>query len=110
MIFKNRGGEKIEASKLKLETTIEMKLDGIKSDRIKNIDSLDMKIPSIVTNKPSLYSEKLTSDIMKWPLLNIRKNIHMHQNSPKIFPPRTFKETLYFKLNFFCDSIRSTFF
>ena len=33
----------IEASKLDLEATIEMKLDEIKSDHVKTIDSLNMK-------------------------------------------------------------------
>ena len=49
------GGE-IEASKLELETTIEKKIDNIKSDHMKNINSLDMKISDITSiNTYSYY-------------------------------------------------------
>ena len=60
-----------------------------------------MKISEITPNKTYFYSEQLTSDIIKWPLLNKLTNLHMHQNSSKLFPPITLKETLYFKFNFF---------
>ena len=56
MGVKNRFGVKIEADKFEPETTIEMKLDEIKYDHIKNIDYLDMKISSITSKKPSSYS------------------------------------------------------
>ena len=52
MSVSNRIGIKIEAEKLELEAIIEMKTDNIKSDHMKNIDSLDMKISAITSNKP----------------------------------------------------------
>ena len=42
---------KIEAAKLEIETTIENKIDGIKADYMKKIDSLDIKISAITSNK-----------------------------------------------------------
>ena len=56
-----------------------------------------MKISEITPNKTYFYSEQLTSDIIKWPLLNKLTNLHMHQNSPNMCPPWTSKDTLYFK-------------
>ena len=44
MSVDNRLCGEIEASKLELETTIENKIDQIKSDHMKNINSLDIKI------------------------------------------------------------------
>ena len=46
-------GGKIEAVKLEFETTIEKKIDEIKSDHMKNIKSLDTKISAITSNNPS---------------------------------------------------------
>ena len=57
-----------------------MKRDEIKSDRTKNIDSIDMEISFITSTKPysyseqpskksSSYSEQPTTYIMKWQLL-----------------------------------------
>ena len=43
MSVRNRVGSKIEAVKLKIEETIEMKLDDLKADHMKTIDSLDTK-------------------------------------------------------------------
>ena len=48
----NRVGRKIEATKLEIETMIEMKLDEIKAYHMKNIDFLDMKILDITSTKP----------------------------------------------------------
>ena len=62
-------GGKIEASKSELETTIEMKPDGNKYVHMKNLNFHDIKISHITSNKPSLYSEQTTADIMKCPLL-----------------------------------------
>ena len=89
---------KIEAAKLEIETTIEDKIDGIKADYMKKIDSLDIKISAITSNKTASSSDQSDSDLIKWPLLKSLENLHMHRNSPNIFPPWTIKYTLYFKL------------
>ena len=58
---------KIEAPKLELEIAIGFFL--MRSNLIKQkIDSLDMKLSSITSNKPSPYSENTNYDIMKWTL------------------------------------------
>ena len=54
MSVSNRIGIKIEAYTFYLEAIIEMKLDEIKSDHVKIIDSLDMKISAITSNKKIL--------------------------------------------------------
>ena len=57
-----------------------MKLDEIKSNHIKNIKSLDMKISAITSNKNSSYSEQPTTDLMKLSLLKpTEKSSHASQ-------------------------------
>ena len=58
MSVKNRVGGKIVASRLEIEMAIKMKLDDIKFDHMKNTESLDMKISTITSTKPSPSSEK----------------------------------------------------
>ena len=48
MSYDNRSDSNIEASKLDLEATIEMKLDEIKSYLKKTINSPEMKISAII--------------------------------------------------------------
>ena len=43
MSVRNRAGINIESAKSDLEATIEMKLDDIKSEHVKNTNSLDIK-------------------------------------------------------------------
>ena len=69
MSVSNRVVRNIESTKSALEATIEMKPDEIKADHMKIINSLDMKISSITSNKPSLSYEQPYSNITKWPLL-----------------------------------------
>ena len=56
MSFNNIFGRQVEASKFELEITIEMNIYEIKADNMKNINSLDIKISSIASNKTSSYS------------------------------------------------------
>ena len=53
----NRFGGKIEESKLEIETTIEMKLDDIKDNNMKKIDSHDAETSDITSNKIYSYTE-----------------------------------------------------
>ena len=48
-----RVGAKFEAVKSELETMTEMKIDDIKDDHMKNIDSHDMNISAITSNNSS---------------------------------------------------------
>ena len=66
-IGKHRVGDKIEASKFELETKIESKIDEIKSDHVRNIESLDMKISDIASNNTYSYSEYLSTKNNIWP-------------------------------------------
>ena len=61
MSVNNRVSVKIEASKLEFETIIQNKVDEIKYNNMKNIDSLDMKISAITSNK---YHLLLTNQTM----------------------------------------------
>ena len=51
MSVNNRFGRKVETENLELEIMIEMKIDNIESDHMKNIDSLEIKIAAITSNK-----------------------------------------------------------
>ena len=82
----NRVGSKIESTKSDPEAKVSMKIYDIKSDHMKTVDSLDMKISAITSNKPSSSYGQPSSDIKKLPLL-ISPNIHMHHNSLNICPP-----------------------
>ena len=70
-----------------------MKLDEIKSDHVKTINSLDIKIPSITSNNPSLSYEKPSADLTKTPLL---KSPDKSSHASQFFPLQTLKATLYF--------------
>ena len=52
MRVSNRVGVKIEGAKLEPKVTIEMNLNDIKSDYMKSINSLDIEILPITSNKP----------------------------------------------------------
>ena len=52
MSASTRVGSNIEESKYEIEATFEMKLDELKYDHMKTIDSLDIKISAITLNKP----------------------------------------------------------
>ena len=60
MSAKNGIGDKIEAEKFEPETTIKKKIDEIKYDHIKIIDSLYIKISSIKSCNISSSSEYLS--------------------------------------------------
>ena len=51
MSVSERIGSKIEASKYGLEEKIEIKLDAIKAYHMKTIESIDIKISAIASNK-----------------------------------------------------------
>ena len=69
MSVSNRFVRNVEASKLDLEATIEIKSDWIKSDHIKIIDSLGIKISAITSNKPSSSCYQPSAEFSKWPPL-----------------------------------------
>ena len=60
---------RVESEKSEPEATIEMKLDDIKAGHMKTIDSIDVKISSITSNKPSSYYEQPYNNLAKWTLL-----------------------------------------
>ena len=55
--------------KSELKATIEIRIDEIKYEPLKTINSLDMKIPTITPNKTSSSYEQPSTDIIKWALL-----------------------------------------
>ena len=57
-----------------------MKLDTIKIDHVKTIDSFDMKLSAITSNKSYSFYEKLSIDLTKLPLLKLsEKDSHASQ-------------------------------
>ena len=65
LIMKNR----IEAAKLEPEPTFGNTINEIKYKHLKIITSIDINVLAITSNKPSLSSEHLKSDLMPWTLL-----------------------------------------
>ena len=65
MSFRNKVGSNIEAAKLEIKSTIEMKLDKIKAEKLIIIDYLDTKISAITSNKHSSYYDQPSADIIK---------------------------------------------
>ena len=59
----------IELVKFKSEPTFEKTTNGIKDNHLKNITSIDMNVSFIASNKHSLSSEHLKSDLMPWIIL-----------------------------------------
>ena len=71
MSVNNIFGRNIEAEQLELEETFEIKLDEVKDDHMKTINSFDMKISAITPNKPYSYYEQTYADLTKWTLLKL---------------------------------------
>ena len=65
----NRVGSKIESAKSYPDAIIEIKLYEIKAGHMKTNNSLDIKISSITSNKPSESYEQPYSDCTKWTVL-----------------------------------------
>ena len=85
MSVSNRVKSNIEAAKLDLEATIEMKLDGIKSEHVKTIDSHNIKYQVLHQTK---FLHHTNNQIIILPIghsYNHPTSIHMHHNSPNCF-------------------------
>ena len=74
-----------------------MKLDEIKDEHMKNINSIDVKISAIISNKPSSYSEQLTDDLVKCLLLKSPYKSSNASHFTKTIPPLTLKDIVYLK-------------
>ena len=57
---------RIEVTNFEPETIFDKNIDEIKAGHTKTINSLDMNILDITSNKPSLFSEHLNKDLMPW--------------------------------------------
>ena len=62
---------------------IENKIDEIKFYHMKNIDSLDMKISAIESNKTSSYIESLSANRNIWPTYKtLKETFQLVKNTP----------------------------
>ena len=73
MNVNNKISGKVQAEKFEPETTIKKNIHDIKADRVKNIDSLDIKISAIEWNNIYLSSEPLSTNSNSWPTYKTRR-------------------------------------
>ena len=86
-----------------------MKLDGIKSEHMKNIDFLEMKTSDITSTKPPSYKEQTTVDTIALPLLkSTEKYSHASQFTKKFHPLKIEGGTLL-QIKKWWDAIKSAF-
>ena len=109
MSARNIVGINIEASKLKPEETIEMKLDEIKYDNVKTINSLDMKISYITSNNPCFSYEQPSAELTKFLLLKSPDKASDASQFTKHVPSPNFKGNTLLQLQKWWDENQSAF-
>ena len=80
MSVNNRVDSNIGAEKPKIESTTGIELYEIKADHVKILDSSNMKISAITSNKPTTSIEQPSADITKWSLL---KQTEKYSHAPQ---------------------------
>ena len=76
-----------EAAKFELEPTFRKTINEIKADHLKGIASIEMNVSAITSNKPSLSSEHLKSDLMPCVLLKLpEKSAQFTNNFSSMYP------------------------
>ena len=89
------------------ETSIEVKLGEIKSEHIKNIDPIEIKVSAITSNKSSSYSEEPTTDIVKLPLLKLTDKYSHASQFNKYLSSLNFEVDTLLQIPKLWDAIRS---